>query len=200
MGVEDSYDAIAERYVELFADELDRKPFDRDLLDGLAARLTGTVADIGCGPGQIGRYLADRGIEMVGIDLSARMLDVARRANPGIRFEQADMRSLPFGDGELGGAVAFYSLIHLDDIAPALDELHRVIRDRCVLCVALHAGEGGGHLDEWHGIAVDLDGWLWSLDALVAEVERAGFTIESAIERAPYETEGNPRLYVTAIA
>ena len=201
MEVEGTYDAVAGAYEAAIADELDRKPFDRDLLDGLAARLTGTVADIGCGPAHVGRYLFDRGVDVVGVDFSHGMLEVARRRNPGMRFEKADMRRLPFGDGELGGAVAFYSLIHLDDIAPALVELRRVIRRGSLLCVAVHGGEGTAHVDDWFGRGVGIDARFWSLDALCDELERAGFGIESAVARDPYPEEGQTtRLYVTATA
>ena len=57
------YDAVAEEYAERFFDELAAKPLDRALLDCLAelTRGLGVVADIGCGPGQIARYLADHG-------------------------------------------------------------------------------------------------------------------------------------------
>jgi SAM-dependent methyltransferase len=201
VGVEDTYDAVADAYEAALADELDRKPFDRALLDGLAGRLTGLVADIGCGPGHVGRYLSDRGVDVVGVDLSARMLDVARRRNPGMRFEQADVRALPFGDGELGGAVAFYSLIHLDDLTDALAELHRAICAGGVLCIAVHAGEGRAHLDEWFGKHVSIDARFWSRDELVDALTGATFVIDSAETREPYPEEGQTtRLYVTAIS
>ena len=199
--VEGAYDAVAEAYEDAIADELDRKPFDRELLDGLAARMSGTVADIGCGPAHVGRYLFDRGVDVVGVDLSEGMLDVARRRNPEMRFEKADVNQLPFADDELGGAVAFYSLIHLDDIAPALRELHRAITSGGVLCIAGHGGEGDAHVDDWFGRGVSVDAHLWSLDVLCTDVERAGFTIESAVARAPYAEEGQTtRLYVTALS
>jgi SAM-dependent methyltransferase len=201
VSVEGAYDAVAEAYEAAIADELERKPFDRDLLDGLAARLAGTVADIGCGPAHVGRYLFDRGVDVVGVDLSAGMLEVARRRNPGMRFERADVRATPFEDGALGGAVAFYSLIHLDDIDPALTELHRVIGAGGLLCVAVHGGEGDAHVDDWFGRGVSIDARFWSLDGLVDALERAGFTIESAVARDPYPEEGQTtRLYVTAIS
>jgi SAM-dependent methyltransferase len=118
-----------------------------------------------------------------------------------MRFEKADVRALPFDDGALGGAVAFYSLIHLDDIAPALTELRRVIRVGGLLCVAVHGGEGEAHVDDWFGRGVSVDARFWSLDALVAEIDDAGFAVESAVAREPYPEEGQTtRLYVIASA
>jgi len=60
---------------------LQRKPFDRELLDQFAemVRGRGQVCEIGCGPWQIARYLQDRQANMCGIDLSEEMIKWARR-------------------------------------------------------------------------------------------------------------------------
>lgn len=75
-GVMAAYDAVVDEYVQAFFDELSRKPFDRRLLEVLAARLAGRglVCDVGCGPGHVGRYLADRGVAIFGLDLSPAMV------------------------------------------------------------------------------------------------------------------------------
>ena len=59
-----SYDRIADEYARQIYGELAGKPLDRAILDRFAERLRGrgAVCDMGCGPGQIGRYLADRGL------------------------------------------------------------------------------------------------------------------------------------------
>ena len=46
----------------------------------------GVIADIGCGPGQIARYLADHGAQAMGIDLSPEMVRLAQRLSPDIPF------------------------------------------------------------------------------------------------------------------
>ena len=81
---QDSYDRIADEYARQIYGELAGKPLDREVLDRFAARLRGrgVVCDIGCGPGQIGRYLADRGLDVVGVDLSPGMLAQAAALNP----------------------------------------------------------------------------------------------------------------------
>src|SRR5205823_439032 len=59
-----TYDRVARAYAEQYFTELERKPFDRQMLDRFAAgvRGRGRVMDLGCGPGHIGRYLAERGL------------------------------------------------------------------------------------------------------------------------------------------
>jgi SAM-dependent methyltransferase len=79
-SVRRSYDAVAEVYAACFRDELVGKPLDRALLACLAEQ-TGqgaTIADLGCGPGHVAAWLADRGVAAVGIDLSPAMIAVGR--------------------------------------------------------------------------------------------------------------------------
>jgi SAM-dependent methyltransferase len=190
VGVGDSYDAVAGDYAAQFLDELDRKPFDRELLDELASRLVGPVVDVGCGPGHIGA----RARATVGLDLSHEMLRLA----PFPLRVRGDMQALPFASGSLGGAIAFYSLIHLEAIDVALRELRRAIRPGGVLALAVHEGVGGGSRDEWYGKAVDLWARFFTRDEIVEAVEAAGFAIESAIVRPPYDHELTTRVYVVA--
>ena len=127
-----SYDAVAEQYVGRIADELKHKPLDRALLDRFAAatRDRGTVCDMGCGPGHLARYLTEQGVNTVGYDLSPKMVEAARRLNPGITFRQADMTALDDADESWAGLIAFYSLIHIPrpEIADTLREFRRVLQ------------------------------------------------------------------------
>src|ERR1700692_1248287 len=72
-------------------------------------RMSGPVCDIGCGPAHIARYLFDRGVNVFGLDLSAGMLNEAKRLNPHIDFIQGSMLALGLGSATLGGIAAFYS-------------------------------------------------------------------------------------------
>src|ERR1044071_6388929 len=87
------YDRVAEHYATEYFGELKRKPFDCQLLDAFAESVAGAgeVCELGCGPGQVARYLKDRGVNMRGIDLSAQMVRAAARLNPDIPFVQGDM-------------------------------------------------------------------------------------------------------------
>src|SRR5439155_313770 len=88
-----TYDRVAAPYGEQFFDELARKPFDRELLDRFAARLSGRglVCDVGCGPGHVGRYLAERGVDVFGLDLSTDMAAAMEQA--GFRVESITTRA-----------------------------------------------------------------------------------------------------------
>jgi SAM-dependent methyltransferase len=202
-----TYDNLASAYAHTFLHELDHKPFDRELLTRFAeatrdrSSASSPVCDLGCGPGQIGAFLADLGVVTLGVDLSAGMVAQARRCYPDLAFAQGDMTSLERADGTLAGIACFYSLIHLPrSIAPAaLTEMHRVLISGGDLLVAVHGGQGTLHASQMLEQPVELDATLFSLSELSEMMEVAGFDVVEAHERAPYEHEHpTPRLYVWA--
>lgn len=85
-----TYEIVAASYEAKFASELDDKPRDRELLNNLASRPSGAVIDVGCGPGQIGAYLAQHGRTVFGVDLSQAMTRLASTRLSGAVI--ADMR------------------------------------------------------------------------------------------------------------
>jgi trans-aconitate methyltransferase len=96
MNTQASYDRVADEYVRRIFEELQHKPLDRQLLDRFAAsvRDVGLVCDMGCGPGHVARYLHEHGVQVCGVDLSAEMVDRARRLTPAVEFQQGDMMAL----------------------------------------------------------------------------------------------------------
>jgi len=188
--VQTSYDRVAALYVQRILDELEHKPLDRQLLDRFAAMMQGAgpACDLGCGPGQVARYLHDRSVQVSGVDLSPVMVGHARRLNPGIEFRQGDMLSLDIEDGTWDGVAAFYSLIHISrpKVIEALIEIKRVLRPGGLLLLAFHIGDDVLHLDEWWGQKVSVDFCFFRPEEMRGYLESAGFAVEEIIEREPY--------------
>ena len=190
-----SYDQVAAEYAEKFKDEMDSKPFDRDCLDRLAREVgdLGPICDMGCGPGQIARYLHRQGVDTLGVDLSPRMVAEAQRLNPEIHFHQGDMLSLPDADNSWGGIAAFYCIIHIprEQIVDALREMKRVLKPGGVLLLAFHIGDEIKHLDEWWEKPVDLDFAFFQAEEMEAWLQEAGYELQETIVREP-----NPKVEV----
>jgi SAM-dependent methyltransferase len=191
--VRTSYDTVAGEYARHIYSELENKPFDREWLNrfGDLVRDRGIACDLGCGPGQIARYLADRGVSVFGLDLSRGMLLEAQRLNPDITFVEGNMLAFPIGTNHLGGIAAFYSIIHLDrDVAPdALAEMYRVLRPKGYLLLTFHLGTEVLHTEEIWGHKIDLDATFFTIDELTRCLVHAGFKIEDAKERDPYDPD-----------
>ena len=186
---QNSYDQVATEYAEKFKDEMDDKPFDRACLNRLAHEVgsLGPICDLGCGPGQIARYLHRQGVDTLGVDLSPRMVAEARRLNPDIHFHQGDMLSLPDADDSWGGIAAFYCILHIprEQIIDALRELKRVLKPGGVLLLTFHIGDEIKHLDEWWEKPVNLDFAFYQPEEMEAWLKEAGYTLEETLVREP---------------
>jgi ubiquinone/menaquinone biosynthesis C-methylase UbiE len=84
--------------------------------------------DAACGTGRHAAFLDSLGCDVVGIDQSAPMLEVARAKLPNVRFELGSVDDMPFADEEFEIAVVSLALCHLHDPTAALGELARVVR------------------------------------------------------------------------
>ncbi len=196
--VRDGYNRLADEYVRHVYDELRHKPFDRERLDRFAARLrnAGPVCDLGCGPGQVTRYLHERGVHITGIDLSDAMIVRARRLNPGIDFSQGDLTALTVADEAWAGIIAFYSLIHVprEFIPATLRGLYRVLRPGGLLFLAFHVGTDTLRVADLWNVPVVLDFHFFQSDEITDGLRDTGFLVEDTVERDPYpEIEAQTR-------
>lgn len=201
-----AYDTVAADYAELLKDALAEIPMDRAML-GVFAELVlgdgaGPVGDIGCGPGRLTGHLDSLGLDVLGIDLSPAMVDVARRSHPGLRFDVGSMRGLDLTDGSMAGVVAWYSIIHTPpEVLPSVfTELHRVLRPGGHLLLAFQVGEDEpvDH-DQAYGHAVSYVSYRLSADRVVDLLGRAGFAMNTRVVRepdGPYEK--TPQAYLLA--
>lgn len=183
------YDAVAEDYAARFTDEITGKPLDRAVFAAFAD-LVGQgepVADLGCGPGRVTAHLASLGLSVFGLDLSESMLAIARRENPGLRFEQGSMLELDLPDGALAGAVSWYSSIHtpVDELPRLFAEFHRVLAPGGHLLVAFQAGDEDRHHDRPWGRPVALTFLRRRPEQIVGLLRAAGFSLVSQTVREP---------------
>jgi SAM-dependent methyltransferase len=116
------------------------------LVDELGLSAGDRLLDVGCGPGRHARALAERGIDVVGIDISQRFIELAQRdAPPNARFERLDARHLAF-DAEFDAVVSLcqgaFGLVGTDDP----DDATAIDPDGEVLAGMARALRPGGRL------------------------------------------------------
>ncbi|USX52116.1 trans-aconitate 2-methyltransferase [Lentzea sp. HUAS12] len=176
----ESYDTVAVSYAEQTRGLLDGLPHLRAALRLFAEEVSGPVADVGCGPGDITARLNDLGVDASGIDLSPAMVALARRTHPGLRFEVGSMTE-PLA-GPLGGILAWWSLIHVpDDLVPVVfGHFHDALRPDGLLQLGFHVGDRtnlktqgyGGHPMRVHV-------HLRRPERVAEWLRAAGFTVEA---------------------
>jgi SAM-dependent methyltransferase len=158
------------------------------------------VADVGCGPGRVTAHLASLGLDVFGVDLSPAMVAVARRAHPDLRFDEGTMAALDLADGELGGLVAWYSIIHTppERLPAVLAELHRVLRPGGELLLGFQAGDERVHLEHAYGHDLALDAYRLPPDGIAELVTGAGLVVHARLVRRPDPPYETPQAYLLA--
>jgi ubiquinone/menaquinone biosynthesis C-methylase UbiE len=193
------YDSLAEGYTAENETSLINAYYERPATLALAGDVAGRrILDAGCGSGPLFAALRDRGAIVSGIDLSAGMLEQARRR----LGDDADLRvadladPLPFPDDSFDDVIASLVLHYLQDWKPTLAEMRRVLKTGGRLIVSvnhpflvnlMHRQSGPRPdyfepytwTEEWNmgGQTAQLSFWNLPLHAMTDAFTAAGFRI-----------------------
>jgi SAM-dependent methyltransferase len=153
--VRESYDRVADAYVELGMGRLEAEPWLRAVLAAFAesVRGLGPVLDVGCGPGTVTAHLAELGLDASGVDLSSRMIAHARRQYPGLRFSSASAAELDLAPASLGGVLGWWSLFNLprDTVPEVLRTFAEALVPGGQALVGTHVGDSDVVRTEGYG-------------------------------------------------
>jgi demethylmenaquinone methyltransferase / 2-methoxy-6-polyprenyl-1,4-benzoquinol methylase len=89
------------------------------------------LLDVACGTGDITYALARNGARAVGLDVTPRMIELARAKRHGggpVAFVVGDMMTLPFADASFDVVTTGYGIRNVPELEPALSEIGRVLR------------------------------------------------------------------------
>ena len=171
--------------------------------------------EVGCGEGRVTRDLLSRGHSVVAVDGSITLLRHALEADPVRRYALADASGLPLSSGSVEVAVAYNSLMDVDDLAGAMAEVGRVVATDGVLCVCItHPMQYTGGFDgddleapyvlsrpyfgvrrfdetfTRNDITMRFRGWDRPIEAYFAALLDAGFVVDAFSEPRPNTDEG----------
>jgi 2-polyprenyl-3-methyl-5-hydroxy-6-metoxy-1,4-benzoquinol methylase len=118
-------EAIVEAYVSCFGPVSDEIA---SLLSTRVAKPNNTLLDLCCGHGSLASMLCAAGANVVGVDFSPKMLELAQRAAPLANFQECDAKELPFLDETFDAVVCNFGMMHLPHPRRALFEVRRVLR------------------------------------------------------------------------
>ncbi|MGD8151225.1 class I SAM-dependent methyltransferase [Ornithinimicrobium sp. Y1694] len=194
------YDQFAEDYDKKARSSPQTTQYDRPAMLALLGEIAGArVLDAGCGSGLYAEDLLQLGAEVVAIDSSDRLLDIARqRVGDRVQWRRHDLSEplewLP--DGSVDHVLMALVLHYLPDPVPTLREFHRVLRDTGTVVVSTsHPSNDWQHLggsyftDEMYQETWST-GWVMThrrrpLQTIVNEFTQAGFLIDQLIEPRP---------------
>ncbi|MEU3984138.1 class I SAM-dependent methyltransferase [Streptomyces sp. NPDC026672] len=204
--VRESYDRVADNYAHMVVTtgvgDIRHHPWLKASIDAFADTVgeLGPVLDVGCGPGTVTAYLAERGLDVSGVDLSPRMIENARRLHPHCRFSVASATELDLAEASLGGVLGWWSLFNLPrDVLPQ------------VLAHFAHALKPGGHFitgthvgdedvvrtEAYGGVPVRWTTHKWQPEQLRDLIERAGLHPVAELH-LPADEQTGPSLIIMA--
>ena len=196
-----AYNQTAEKYHLNYKNEIEQKEFDRLILDKFSDMLhSGSlICDAGCGPSaHIGKYLADKGHNVFGIDISEKCIAVASHYNPALQCQVMDMMNTSFENGYFDAIISFYSIIYTpkEYIHRIFSEFRRILKPHGKLLVVVKKGDTSGIIDhEWYeGNKVHFT--LFNEIEIESFFTKADFSIDFFETRNPYSFEINmERIY-----
>lgn len=204
-----AYDYSAEQYVKFAGATISpatETPLDRALLELfveiVSPRSKGPVLDVGCGPGRVAAFLADRGVQTHGIDVSVAMIAAARRMHPHIAFDEGTLTRLPVDDDTAAGAIYWYSIIATPplELHDVWDELDRVLASDGHVLLAFQAGQNAAATrPEAYGSSTTLTLYHHCVEDVAASLRDCGFEVRADIRREPeleYESTQQAFLFV----
>jgi SAM-dependent methyltransferase len=178
--------------------------YDRPAMMRLAGDLDGRhVLELGCAAGGLTAQLIEAGADVVGLDREPRLIDLARRRLGSVAdFRVADLDEplSMFETASMDCVVASLVLHYLEDWAPLLGELHRVLRPGGALVFSIHHPITGWALSDqadYHRVELIQETWDWDgvpvtarmyrrpLSAIFGSLRDAGFAVEIVDEPLP---------------
>ncbi|WP_211241008.1 class I SAM-dependent DNA methyltransferase [Pseudonocardia spinosispora] len=171
-----AFDAIGAAYDDAFPDKEGQLAAGAWLVDSLPAG--SRVLDLGCGTGvPTARQLTDAGLDVLGIDLSARMVELARQRVPSATFRLLDIADLRPGAESFAGVAAFFSLLMLPraEIPEALATVRQVLGAGGLLTLSMVEADVDYQPIPFLGQTIRVSGYRF--DDLCAIVAAAGFDI-----------------------
>ena len=201
--VRESYDRVADAYVELGMGRLEAEPWLRAVLAAFAesVRGLGPVLDVGCGPGTVTAHLAELGLDASGVDLSPRMVEHARRQYPDLQFSVASATDLDLAPASLGGVLGWWSLFNLP--RAALPGVLQAFADALVpdgqALIGTHVGDGDvARTEGYGGLPVCWTTHLYHPEELAGMLVGAGLEVVAELRLPPQPPSLRPQVLLAA--
>jgi SAM-dependent methyltransferase len=188
--VVEAWDAVAGEYARKYQDEILMKPVVGEFLREFIAELPkdALICDMGCGPGQVARFLHSEGRRSCGIDLSPGMIAMAKELNPEIPFTAADVFLLDEKE-TYDAVIGLYFIVNfpVELLSKVFGKLHRVIKPGGKLLLSFHIGSDElFRVDSLWESGKPLSFWFFRPETITQLLEENGFRVEEVKHREPY--------------
>ncbi len=196
-----AYNLTAEEYAKKTKD-LDMSSERRRFLNGMKPE--GQILDVGCGWGKDAKIFTDLGYKVTGIDISEKLLAIARITSPTSNFIQTEFLRIPYPNQTFDGLWASASILHAEDkseVPRILAEWRRVFRTNGKAYIVVKQGEGEEDMIDERYQKVVKHYCYFQEKEIMGLVQNAGFkevSTEIPKKADPYYTHPWINVYATA--
>jgi SAM-dependent methyltransferase len=135
----ETYEQIADLYNSLY-------PYvNTENIDFFIDKLNGDkILDIGCGSGRDAEYFVSKGLDVIGIDLSDRFIEISQAKVPKAKFIKMDMRNIDFPVEYFDGIWLMASLLHIPklEVKYTIIKFKEVLKTNGIIYISVKLGEG----------------------------------------------------------
>lgn len=202
----DAYQVLAESYAAIVDSKPENAYYERPATLSLLPNVEGKlVLDAGCGPGSYSEWLVEHGAEVVAIDVSPKMVKLAKeRLGTRVEVLQADLSEPLYflKDETFDIVLSALVLDYIKDWDRVFSEFHRILRKSGLLVFSVEhpfakfAQQGKGNyfntelvVTQWagFGIRIQMPSYRRPLSEMIMPLVRSGFVVEKIIEPRPTE-------------
>lgn len=174
--VRQGYNEIASQYHSVRNEELAEMKLLPDFMELIPKG--GKILDAGCGGGYPFTKLLSDKFDVLGIDISEKQIELAKRNAPKANFLCLDMTKLSFPDEYFNGIFSYYAIIHIprEEQFDLLTNFYRMLKPNGVALLTFHSKDDpGSYFDDFFGTNMFWSGFDSEIN--ITMVKKVGFEI-----------------------
>ncbi len=188
--VASAYDAVSNTYAEKYQDEILMKPLVQNFIQDFVKNIpsSGLICDMGCGPGQVARYLKNNlHRNTTGVDLSPKMIEVASAINPAISFQCADVLQLDETKA-YDGIIGLYFIVNFpsQQLITLFKKLKSLLKPSGKLLLSFHIGDDIlNRVEDFWDSGKPCNFYFFKPETVTAALSQSGFKVTEVRYREP---------------
>lgn len=198
-----TWNKVANSYQEKFMG-LDLYNDTYDVFLNLITKKNASVLEIGCGPGNITKYLLSKkaSLKIKGIDISENMIALARKNNPSAEFEIMDSRNIDNLNIKFDAIISGFCIPYLskDDCSKLLADCKNLLNNSGILYLSFVAGDpkNSGLISDSEGNSLHF--YFHTLNHLENELKTNHFETKSLLHKTYKKADGTKEIHTVLIA
>jgi ubiquinone/menaquinone biosynthesis C-methylase UbiE len=170
------------KIIKLHHEEFNYKSIQyKPWLDLLISRLNkgDTVLDLGCGNGRAVKYFVDKGFRGIGVDISNKMLHLARKHVSHGKFYNEEFTHIHFKHNSIDSVISFFALNHIPktEFKKTMKICRKVLKKDGLLLLGMVKGKGEGLFSGFYGKKLQLYGSGYTKKEIIQILQLNGFNI-----------------------